>query len=134
MRAECWPFLASSNVRMNTAKASESIGAMRRSNRNITPARQHRALQHLTIRRRMLRVGSSTYALSESCQKKARKNGYRVTAKGLRIVEQVVSGCDAATANTSARAAHEWAEPARSGASTHSDAGALRRSVSTASA
>jgi len=40
----------------------------------------------------MLRVGSSTYALSASCQKKTRKNGYRVTAKGLRIVEQGVSG------------------------------------------
>ena len=82
MRAERWPFLASSNVRMNTAKASESTGAMRRSSRNITPAQQHRPLQHLTIRHRMLRVGSSTYALSASCQKKARKNGYRVTTKG----------------------------------------------------
>ena len=36
MRAERWPFLASSIVRMNTAKGSESTGAMRRSSRNIT--------------------------------------------------------------------------------------------------
>ena len=70
MRAERWAFLASSNIRMKTAKGSESTGAMRRSSRDITPGRQHRALQHLTIRRRMLRVGSSTCALSASCQKK----------------------------------------------------------------